>query len=74
MVICCQAPSMKPRRGRPLGVARLLTDLIDDGAINAYGSSAEAQLWGQALKAAGEPNLDAYWEILTHELVANSPT
>lgn len=39
----------------PLGLSRLLTNLIDDGAIHAYGSSEEARLWHQALKAAGEP-------------------
>ncbi|GAA3310881.1 hypothetical protein [Arthrobacter ramosus] len=39
----------------PIGLASLLTDLIDGGAMNPYSGSEEAQLWHQALKTAGEP-------------------
>ena len=39
----------------PVGLARLLTDLIDDGVLSPHGGSEEVQLWHQALKAAGEP-------------------
>jgi hypothetical protein len=39
----------------PVGLASLLTDLIDNGAMNTYGGTEEGELWHQALKTAGEP-------------------